>query len=162
MWASAPAVLVATRFLWPIESCCRCRADSSSASTAFNASSRKKVVVVGAGWAGLASAHHLCKQVWSGSSCMEPEEHSIYANLYEVSLNPFMDYSRASKSPSSNPGAVLQKKSALKVCYILNSWCCLFPWSLSLNSCLVLVGSCLVIFSYWQQLWQFFFSIHSL
>ncbi|XP_042373138.1 phytoene dehydrogenase-like isoform X1 [Zingiber officinale] len=104
MWASAaPAALVATRFLRPRESCCRCCADSSSASNSIHAASRKKVVVVGAGWAGLASAHHLCKQGFevtlleSGNS--PAEEIGVkgfwrpYRNLFsaidELGLQPF-------------------------------------------------------------------------
>ncbi|RZS25920.1 hypothetical protein BHM03_00059192 [Ensete ventricosum] len=66
MWASGSTVFTAARFLAPFpRPRHRTRADVSAPSSgpAPHADSRKKVVVVGAGWAGLASAHHLCKQV---------------------------------------------------------------------------------------------------
>ncbi|CAL9782689.1 unnamed protein product [Musa acuminata subsp. burmannicoides] len=64
MWTSGSTFFTAARFLAPVprprHGYRRTRAEVSG--PAPHADSRKKVVVVGAGWAGLASAHHLCKQ----------------------------------------------------------------------------------------------------
>ncbi|WOL16798.1 hypothetical protein Cni_G25586 [Canna indica] len=109
MWTSASIVSVATRFpplfRRPRNGHLRCRAEASPASVSPDphAEGQKKVVVVGAGWAGLASAHHLCKQGFdvtlleSGSGPAEEigvkgfwrPYHNIFSAIDELDIKPF-------------------------------------------------------------------------
>lgn len=41
-----------------------CRAEDPTVNLGDQRQSKKKVLIVGSGWAGLGAAHHLCKQVF--------------------------------------------------------------------------------------------------
>lgn len=98
-----------------------CSAENSQNQNIIDASqpkeSRKKVLVVGSGWAGLGAAHHLCKQgfdvtvleggVDSGFSSYGPDEVGIqgfwypYRNIFslvdELGIKPFTNWMRSAQ-----------------------------------------------------------------
>ncbi|KAG0497057.1 hypothetical protein HPP92_001748 [Vanilla planifolia] len=100
MWvATSSAIVSATCFPLPSRrKLFLCKAESVNLHDP-----RRKVVVVGAGWAGLASAHHLCKQgfdvaIIEGGSCPDEEVslrgfwspyHNIFCLVEELGIQPF-------------------------------------------------------------------------
>ncbi|KAL0422929.1 UNVERIFIED_CONTAM: hypothetical protein Slati_3315800 [Sesamum latifolium] len=96
-----------------------CRAEDQSVSAVTERQNKKKVVIVGSGWAGLGAAHHLCKQgfdvtVLEGGYELGPKTKSLspddagirgfwypYRNIFnlvdELGLKPFTSWTKSAQ-----------------------------------------------------------------